>query len=432
MPTGNTSLLGLALPVEGELSGTWGDVVNDSITSLVDSAVAGTTALSTDADVTLTDTSLSANQARQAIILWTATNGATTRNITAPARSKPYIVINAGTGSIVLRGAGPTTGITIIAGERCFAAWNGADFVKVSSSLLTALNGTLPAANGGTGLTSSGANGNVLTSNGTTWTSAALPAGGLTYIFTTTPVTATDKQGVLTNTAGGSFTVTLPATPAVGAQVVIADAGASWGTNNLTVGRNGSTIGGLAENLICDINGASVQFVYDGTSWEVYAQVGGNGGTVVTLDGVQTLTNKTIAFASNTLTGVVGTTASQTLTNKTVEAGVFTNGYTEELVTANTGTAYTISLANGSVQYLTLTGNCTYTFPTPVAGVSFTLIQRQDGTGGRTVTWPSTVDWPGATAPTLTSTANRVDKFIFTAIDGSNWLGSNAGQNYTV
>jgi hypothetical protein len=67
-----------------------------------------------------------------------------------------------------------------------------------------------------------------------------------------------------------------------------------------------------------------------------------------------------------------------------------------------------------------------------VAGKSFTLVQKQDGTGSRTVTWPATVDWPGATAPTLTSTANRADKFIFTAIDGSNWLGSNAGQNYTV
>lgn len=134
MTTGNTTLLGLALPVEGELDGTWGDVVNQSITELLDSAVAGTTTLSTDADVTLTTTSLAANQARQAVLLWTASNGATTRNITAPAQSKPYIFINAGTGSVVLRGAGPTTGITIVAGEKCVAAWNGSDFVKVSTS----------------------------------------------------------------------------------------------------------------------------------------------------------------------------------------------------------------------------------------------------------------------------------------------------------
>jgi hypothetical protein len=128
---------------------------------------------------------------------------------------------------------------------------------------------------------------------------------------------------------------------------------------------------------------------------------------------------------------LVGTTDTQTLTNKTVEAGVFTNGYTEEVATANTSTAYTIDLAGGSVQILTLTGNCTFTFPTATAGRSFFLLLKQDGTGGRTVTWPAAVKWPGATAPTITSTASRLDKYVFTA-DGTNWYGSNSGQNYTV
>jgi len=134
-------------------------------------------------------------------------------------------------------------------------------------------------------------------------------------------------------------------------------------------------------------------------------------------------------FAAAGLTTLTGT---ETLTNKTVEAGTFTNGYTEEVATANTSTAYTIDLAGGSVQILTLTGNCTYTFPTPVAGKSLTLIQKQDGTGSRTVTWPASVKWPAGTAPTITSTASKADKFVFTAIDSSSWLGSVAGQNYTV
>ena len=131
MTTAATSLLGLALPVTGELSGTWGDTVNNSITSLLDSAVAGTTTLSTDADVTLTTTTLAANQAREAIILWTAA-GTVTRTITAPAQSKTYVVINkSSTQSIKLVGAGPTTGITVLPGESTYAAWNGSDFVKV-------------------------------------------------------------------------------------------------------------------------------------------------------------------------------------------------------------------------------------------------------------------------------------------------------------
>jgi hypothetical protein len=134
MTTAYTSLLGLALPVTGELQGTWGDTVNDAITSLLDTAVAGTTTLSSDADVTLTTTTGAANQARQQIILWTA-SGSVTRNITAPAQSKTYVVINAtgGSQSIVLRGVGPTTGVTILAGEKAVVAWNGSDFVKVST-----------------------------------------------------------------------------------------------------------------------------------------------------------------------------------------------------------------------------------------------------------------------------------------------------------
>jgi len=130
--------------------------------------------------------------------------------------------------------------------------------------------------------------------------------------------------------------------------------------------------------------------------------------------------------------GLTTLTGSETLTNKTVEAGTFTNGYTEEVFSSTPTSTITLDLANGSVQIITLGGNITYTFPTPVAGKSLTLVQKQDGTGSRTVTWPASVKWPAGTAPTITSTASKADKFIFTAIDGSNWLGSVAGQNYTV
>jgi len=135
MATSYTSLLGLALPVTGELAGTWGDTVNNSITSLLDTAVAGTTTLSSDADVTLSTITGASNQARQAVILWTA-SGSTTRNITAPAQSKAYIVINAtgGTQSIVIRGVGPTTGVTIPPGIKALVVWNGSDFIAVAYS----------------------------------------------------------------------------------------------------------------------------------------------------------------------------------------------------------------------------------------------------------------------------------------------------------
>jgi len=156
MTTAATTLLGLALPVSGELSGTWGDTVNNAITSLVDTAIAGTTTLSTDADATLTSTSLAINQARQAILLCT---GARTslRYITAPAQSKTYAVINSTTGgfAVVVRGAGPTTGVSVPAGYASLVAWNGSDFVVVATTSLVSLtagvSGILPVANGGTG-----------------------------------------------------------------------------------------------------------------------------------------------------------------------------------------------------------------------------------------------------------------------------------------
>ena len=145
MPTAYTSLLGLALPVTGELSGTWGDTVNNYITSYLDASVAGTQTISgSQTAVTLsktTDAALSqagsgATGSSQYMIINCTGNPASLLTITAPAASKPYIVIN-GTStsqSVKIVGAGPTTGVTLAAGERAVVAWNGSDFVKISTS----------------------------------------------------------------------------------------------------------------------------------------------------------------------------------------------------------------------------------------------------------------------------------------------------------
>ena len=158
-----------------------------------------------------------------------------------------------------------------------------------------------------------------------------------------------------------------------------------------------------------------------------------------------TLTNKTLTSpVVNTPTGIVkgdvglgnvdntsDTTknaASVTLTNKTLTNPTVTN-YVETPYSANSSTAITLALTNGTVQIITLTGNATITMPTAVSGKSFTLLLKQDATGSRTVTW-ATVAWPSGTAPTITSTASKMDKYVFIS-DGTYWYGSNAGQNYT-
>jgi hypothetical protein len=134
MTTAYTPLLGFALPTEGELDGAWGDVVNDNVTSLLDSAIAGyATASVTSANWTLTTTGVGLpNQARMAILIPTGTPGVS-RNIVAPSSSKTYIVINQSNASVVLKGAA-TTGLTILTGTYVLAAWDGTDFVQVGKS----------------------------------------------------------------------------------------------------------------------------------------------------------------------------------------------------------------------------------------------------------------------------------------------------------
>ena len=140
--------------------------------------------------------------------------------------------------------------------------------------------------------------------------------------------------------------------------------------------------------------------------------------------------NGTSAFTAVTAPSgtIVGTTDTQTLSAKTLTNPTVTN-YVETPYSANSSTAITLDLTNGTVQIITLTGNATITMPTATSGKSFVMLLKQDGTGSRTVTW-STVKWAGGTAPTITSTASRLDLLSFFA-DGTNWYGAVISQNYT-
>ena len=95
--------------------------------------------------------------------------------------------------------------------------------------------------------------------------------------------------------------------------------------------------------------------------------------------------------------------------------------------------ATTVNCEAGNAFSHTLTENTTFTFSNPPASgtaYSFSIEIIQDASAsGFTVTWPASVDWPSATAPTLTATASAKDVFIFTTRDGgTNWYGFTAGQ----
>ena len=199
MATAYSTLLGLALPVQGELSGTWGDTVNNYITTYLDAAVAGAQTITSDVAVTLTKTTgtaLSATSSQYAILNCTGARTAT-QTINVPSTSKFYLVLNATTGGFGVKvvGAGPTTGLTIANATMSGIAVNGTDVTFVSSTDIAQLTGTLTVANGGTGattLTSAG----ILRGNGTSAISVASATDIATAIGTTAVTNSTNAANV--------------------------------------------------------------------------------------------------------------------------------------------------------------------------------------------------------------------------------------------
>ena len=103
-----------------------------------------------------------------------------------------------------------------------------------------------------------------------------------------------------------------------------------------------------------------------------------------------------------------------------------------EAVTS-TSNATTVDCENANSFSHTLTENTTFTFSNPPAsGTAYTFsieIIQDASASGFTVTWPTSVDWPSATAPTLTATASAKDVFVFMTRDGgTTWYGFTAGQ----
>jgi hypothetical protein len=259
-----TTLLGLAKPVTGTEANTWGTVVNDEITALLDTAVAGTTTLSADADVTLTTTTGAANEARQAILLWTA-SGTVTRTITAPAQSKTYVVINktGSTQSIKLVGVGPTTGVTIIAGESAVCAWNGVDFIKTSSTVANAAGSNTQVQFNNSGVLGGSSN--------LTWNGSSLAVTGTVAV-----------TGALTATLDSTFSSTGALTISKG-----------------TTGERPSAVSGMLR-----FNTTTTEFEgYNGSAW---ASVGGaalSNDTSTATDVYPLFANATTGTASTLFTG---------------------------------------------------------------------------------------------------------------------------------
>ena len=110
----------------------------------------------------------------------------------------------------------------------------------------------------------------------------------------------------------------------------------------------------------------------------------------------------------------------------------FDNGTVEESTAiTSSSNAATINLRDGNVFTHTLSENVTYTFSNPAASgrASAFILKITQDSSARTITWPSSVDWAAATAPTITATNAGVDVFGFMTVDGgTTYYGFTLGQ----
>ena len=193
-----TNSLRLTLPVTGTEDGTWGDTVNNGITTLIDTSIAGTAAITmTAANYTLTSNSGATDEARSMFITLGGTPGAS-YNVICPTKSKLYFVKNSTAFAQTFKTLAGT-GISVPNSGAIMALYcDGTDVVDAITRFSAITLGTaLAVASGGTGAATLAANnvilgngtsavqvvapgtsGNVLTSNGTTWASTTPVAGG--------------------------------------------------------------------------------------------------------------------------------------------------------------------------------------------------------------------------------------------------------------
>ena len=221
--------LRIELQTTGENSGTWGTITNNNFSQVFEFAIAGvySKAITTGTSTTLTNgdgpQSQANNEARQNQLIFTGTVS-TTHTIQFPATQKTMGIYNNISG--------------------------GADI----SARLGATGNTVTVTNGKYRL---------LATDGTNWYDIFSLAGlGEAWQIKTGTYTASDGDNLFCDTSGTAFTVTLPASPSIGNQVKIIDAEGTFGTNNLTVGRNSQKIQGATSDLVISTNGAGIALVY--------------------------------------------------------------------------------------------------------------------------------------------------------------------------
>ena len=247
MTTQFTPILQLALPVTGELNGTWGDVVNDNITSMVEEAIAGAATINTWAGSppahTLTTANGTTDEARCAMLICSGAPGANAQVI-CPAKTKLYVVTNNVTGgyTVTIKTAAGT-GITVENGVSALVYCDGTNVILVGGSA----SAVLPISKGGTNSTATPTDGGIAYGDGTSYQfTSAGSAGGVFYSDGTNPpaFTGAGVAGQVLSSNGSSAPTWIDApNPAKAGGAIVVNNDQATVSYTIAAGTNGFSVG---------------------------------------------------------------------------------------------------------------------------------------------------------------------------------------------
>ena len=292
----------------------------------------------------------------------------------------------------------------------------------ISAGVVTATSFT-GSGSGITGLTNSNLSGSagITNANLANSTISGVSLGSnLNTLTMNTSGTGLSGSQTYNGSTGVTFTVTSNATSANTVSTIVArNSSGNFSAGTITASLSGNVTGNLTGNVTSSGN------VTVGSATTITS-----GG--VNAVGIVSATSYTTKGTGSYQIGGVNVINS----SREVEKVILDN-YAEKLnAHGNTGSAPTLNVANGNFITATLSANATFAFSLGSGvtsdAIAFTLHLTNDGTAGRTITWPVSVKWPNGSVPVRTTTANRTDVYTFYTFNGgSTWYGNLSIYNYS-